>query len=206
MRATVDRDLWARWFESITAHVSETKIRIKTRDDLKRERRPVNPRTHKCWGWMPGGIVVAMLTPMHGVNAGTLLRTCEAAGACFVIPHYPWVPEALRRGYTGSQRGPVHWAKPNSVEWLRRERQRTGDERVTIIGVELADEAVRLADLPVRGEHRSIIVLGHEQDGIPPEMLGMLDVVVEIPMVGAGTTLNVAVAGSLVLYKLAGLI
>jgi tRNA (guanosine-2'-O-)-methyltransferase len=30
--------------------------------------------------------------------------------------------------------------------------------------------------------------------------------VVEIPMVGSGLSLNVAVAGSLVLYKLAGLI
>jgi len=29
--------------------------------------------------------------------------------------------------------------------------------------------------------------------------------VIEIPMMGVGTSLNVAVAGSLVLYKLAGL-
>jgi tRNA (guanosine-2'-O-)-methyltransferase len=34
----------------------------------------------------------------------------------------------------------------------------------------------------------------------------MLDVAVEIPMVGAGHSLNVAVAGSLILYKLAGLL
>ena len=32
-----------------------------------------------------------------------------------------------------------------------------------------------------------------------------LDGAVEIPMIGTGTSLNVAVAGSLVLYKLAGL-
>ena len=34
----------------------------------------------------------------------------------------------------------------------------------------------------------------------------MMDTVVEIPMVGRGHSLNVAVAGSLVLYKLAGLL
>jgi tRNA (guanosine-2'-O-)-methyltransferase len=49
-------------------------------------------------------------------------------------------------------------------------------------------------------------VLGHERDGIPPDALDLLDEVVEIPMLGTGTTLNVAVAGSLVLYKLAGLV
>ena len=47
-------------------------------------------------------------------------------------------------------------------------------------------------------------MLGHEQTGIPPEALDLLDAVVEIPMVGSGASLNVAVAGSLVLYRLAG--
>jgi tRNA C32,U32 (ribose-2'-O)-methylase TrmJ len=47
-------------------------------------------------------------------------------------------------------------------------------------------------------------VLGHEQTGIPPEAVDLLDVAVEIPMVGSGASLNVAVAGSLVLYRLAG--
>jgi tRNA (guanosine-2'-O-)-methyltransferase len=74
-----------------------------------------------------------------------------------------------------------------------------------VVGVELADEAVRLADLaPARD--RTVIVLGHEQSGVPPEAMDLVDIVVEIPMVGTGSTLNVAVAGSLVLYKLAGLI
>ena len=50
-----------------------------------------------------------------------------------------------------------------------------------------------------------MIVLGNEGSGIPPEGLERLDVAVEIPMVGTGHSLNVAVAGSLVLYKLAGL-
>jgi len=49
-------------------------------------------------------------------------------------------------------------------------------------------------------------VLGHEQTGIPSEAVELLDVAVEIPMVGSGASLNVAVAGSLVLYRLAGLI
>jgi tRNA C32,U32 (ribose-2'-O)-methylase TrmJ len=45
---------------------------------------------------------------------------------------------------------------------------------------------------------------GHERDGIPDEAMELVDVAVEIPMVGWGASLNVAVAGSLVLYRLAG--
>ena len=39
-----------------------------------------------------------------------------------------------------------------------------------------------------------------------PDDRYLLDVAVEIPMVGSGASLNVAVAGSLVRYRLAGLI
>lgn len=73
------------------------------------------------------------------------------------------------------------------------------------MGVELADEAIRLGDLkPARG--RTVVLLGHEQTGIPPEAMELVDLAVEIPMVGSGTSLNVAVAGTLALYRLAGLI
>lgn len=74
-----------------------------------------------------------------------------------------------------------------------------------MIGVELADEAIRLGDLPA-ARQRTIAVLGHEGTGIPPEAVELLDLAVEIPMIGTGKSLNVAVAGSLVLYRLAGMI
>jgi tRNA (guanosine-2'-O-)-methyltransferase len=93
----------------------------------------------------------------------------------------------------------VHWTGRDASQWLR--EQRSAGSR--IIGIELADEAVRLADLPA-ARQRTIAVLGHEQSGIPPEAIDLLDVAVEIPMIGTGASLNVAVAGSLVLYRLAG--
>lgn len=51
---------------------------------------------------------------------------------------------------------------------------------------------------------RTIVVLGHEHNGIPDEAMELVDVAVEIPMIGTGASLDVAVAGSLVLYRLAG--
>jgi tRNA (guanosine-2'-O-)-methyltransferase len=144
---------------------------------------------------------VAPLWPLHGVNLGTLLRTCDAVGACMAVPRLPWVPEALARGNTLRHPSCVHWTGRDVTRWLS--EQRSAGSRV--IGVELADEAVRLADLPP-ARQRTIAVLGHEQTGIPAEALDLLDAVVEIPMIGTGASLNVAVAGSLVLYRLAGFI
>ena len=107
--------------------------------------------------------------------------------------------QALARGNTLRRPSCVHWVR-DPLDWLAAERARGS----WVLGVELADEAVRLVQLPL-APRRTIAVLGHEQHGIPPEALDLLDGAVEIPMIGTGTSLNVAVAGSLVLYKLAGL-
>ena len=52
---------------------------------------------------------------------------------------------------------------------------------------------------------RTLVLLGHETAGLPAEHVEAADVCVEIPMIGVGASLNVAVAGSLVPYRLAGL-
>ncbi|MBF6181685.1 tRNA (guanosine(18)-2'-O)-methyltransferase [Nocardia otitidiscaviarum] len=170
-----------------------TAARLRTRRELRTQRRP---RAHGCWNHL----IAAPLWPKHGVNLGTLLRTCDATGACLAVPRLPWVPEALERGNTLRHRQCVHWVSGRADRWL--DRQRTGG--ATILGVELTDESIRLADLPA-ARRRTVVVLGNEGYGIPPEGLDHLDTAVEIPMVGTGASLNVAVAGSLVLYKLAGL-
>jgi tRNA (guanosine-2'-O-)-methyltransferase len=163
---------------------------VSTRRDLKNARRR---RTHPCWDHL----IAAPLWPLHGANLGTLLRTCDAVGACLAVPRHPWVPEALARGNTLRGRSCVHWVN-DPLRWL------AGQQDTHVLGVELAEDAVRLADLPI-ARRRTVAVLGHEQSGIPPEALDLLEEVVEIPMIGAGASLNVAVAGSLVLYKLAGM-
>jgi tRNA (guanosine-2'-O-)-methyltransferase len=130
---------------------------------------------------------------------GTLLRTCDAVGACLAVPRLPWVPDALARGNTLRRRPCIHWTGRDVIGWLAKQRAAGS----WVVGVELADEAVRLADLPA-ARLRTVAVLGHEQSGIPPEAAELLDIAVEIPMIGTGASLNVAVAGSLVLYRLAG--
>lgn len=170
-------------------------IRVRSPKDLKHQRRR---RSHACWDHL----LIAPLWPMHEANLGTLLRTCDAVGACLAVPKLPWVAEALARGNTLRRRTCVHWTGHDPIRWLIDQKARAG---TSIVGVELTDESIRLADLPP-ARTRTIAVLGHERTGIPPEALDQLDAAVEIPMIGTGASLNVAVAGSLVLYRLAGLL
>ncbi len=135
-------------------------------------------------------------------NLGTLLRTCDAVGACIAVPDTPHYRKAGGRGDTlGPGRQPcVHWVTCGKERWI--ERQRACGWR--IVAVELAEGAIALPRLePAR--QRSVILLGHEWHGVPEEQVDAADVCVEIPMVGSGASLNVAVAGSLVLYRLAGM-
>ncbi len=61
----------------------------------------------------------------------------------------------------------------------------------------------RLADHGIaRPEEKAILVLGEEVNGIPPEILGKLDVLLEIPMKGQKESFNVSVAAGVALYEL----
>jgi tRNA (guanosine-2'-O-)-methyltransferase len=163
--------------------------------DIQRRRRQ---RQHKCWDHL----VVAPLWVAFQANLGTLLRTCDAVGACIAVPDSDHYRNALARGDTlGPGRHPcIHWVRTSKERWI--EQQRADGWR--IVAVELAEGAVALPRLEP-ANRRSVVLLGHEHHGVPEEQVDAADLCVEIPMVGTGASLNVAVAGSLVLYRLAGL-
>jgi tRNA (guanosine-2'-O-)-methyltransferase len=180
-------------------HLEDARPRLvtpgaKTRPrDLRRTRRR---RQHGCWDHL----IAAPLWVAYEANLGTLLRTCDAVGACMAVPNTPHYWDALDRGDTLPRRPHLHWLDQSKLAWIESERARGS----VVVAVELAEDATPLTRLdPAR--RRTVVLLGHERRGIPPEAWQLLDEVVEIPMVGRGAGLNVAVAGSLVLYRLAGL-
>lgn len=161
--------------------------------DLRRARRD---RRHSCWGHL----VVAPLWVAYEANLGTLLRTCDATGACLAAPRTPHYRKALAKGDTLARRPCIHWVTIGRERWVG-EQQANGWR---VAAVELAADAVALPRLEPAREP-TLVLLGHERYGVPAELVETADVCVEIPMVGMGASLNVAVAGSLVLYRLAGL-
>lgn len=138
----------------------------------------------------------------YRANLGTLLRTCDAAGACLAALDTPHYRDALTIGDTlGRARRPcIHWVRADRHRWVH-DRQADGWR---VVAVELADGATPLTQLgPAKA--RSVLLLGHERHGVPDDLVETADECLEIPMVGRGASLNVAVAGSLVVYRLAGL-
>jgi tRNA G18 (ribose-2'-O)-methylase SpoU len=84
--------------------------------------------------------------------------------------------------------------------WINKQR----DDRWRIVVVELAEGTTALPRVrPAR--ERTVVLLGHEITGVPEEHVDAADLCIEIPTIGIGAGLNVAVAGSLVLYRLGGL-
>lgn len=147
-----------------------------------------------------GMLIVAPLWVAFGANLGTLMRTCDALGACIAVPRTAHYKEALSKGDTLPQRPCIHWVGPTKEAWIERSRA----EGYRIVAVELAEDSTPLPRLgPAR--EPTVLLLGHEFFGVPDDVLEDVDECVEIPMTGVGASLNVAVAGSLVLYRLAGL-
>ena len=116
------------------------------------------------------------------------------------VPKTAYYRRALDKGDTLPRRPHMHWIRSGKEAWVR--KQRSAGRR--IIAVEIADDALPLTLLDPAREP-TVLLLGHERHGLPDEVLDLADDVIEIPMVGRGASLNVAVAGSLVLYRLAGL-
>jgi len=146
-------------------------------------------------------LIVAPLWVAYEVNLGTLLRSCDAVGACMAVPNTGHYQRSLNRGDTLQGRRPhIHWVRPNREAWIK--RKRTDGWR--FVAAELALNSTPLPEL-TPAVTPTILLLGNEREGIPDSILSEVDESVEIPMSGWGGSLNVAVAGSLVLYRLAGM-
>lgn len=165
-------------------------LTLKSSDLLRSHRRRIPVRRSP--------IVVACLWPKTGENLGTIARTCDAVGATMVIPEGALAARALRKGNTIGVHNTLYETVADPMVWLAA----CGMYRVAI---ELAHgstpiDAIRQVVTP------TVIVVGHENHGVPNEALAWCQQAVEIPMSGVGNSLNVAVAASLLIYKMAGLL
>ncbi len=68
-----------------------------------------------------------------------------------------------------------------------------------LVGLEQATGSCSLYEFSF--PRRTALLLGHERNGIPPELLEVLNAVVEIPVYGQPFSYNVATAASLAIYE-----
>lgn len=132
-------------------------------------------------------------------NAGTLLRSAEAAGAAGVVccgdtvdVHSPKVARASAGAIFGVPLVVEGDPVPVLDALGAHERRRYGT-------------AARGGEPPARLDLSGgpVVVVGNEAHGLPSQLTGRLDGCITIPMGGAAESLNVAVAGSVVLFEAA---
>lgn len=80
-------------------------------------------------------------------------------------------------------------------QWLLGKRK----EGYAILGLEQTSEAVPLPDY--KFEKKTIMLLGGEREGIPPDLLNLLDHALVIPQLGVIRSLNAHVSASIALYE-----
>lgn len=131
-------------------------------------------------------------------NFGALLRTAEIIGVHGVI-----IPEHRQASVTGQVRkasaGAVDFMNVAQVTNLSRTIEELKKENIWIVGVEEAPKAIPYN----KGDYTIPIafVVGSEVDGLRRLTRDKCDYMVQLPMWGKTPSLNVSVAGSIVLYE-----
>ncbi len=130
-------------------------------------------------------------------NLGTLFRTAEAAGAGGILMDRetvdPYSPKVLRATMGGIFRVPFRVA-----EDLKKEAEALREQGYCLYAAHLkGQEAFDRTAYPAR----CAFMLGNEGNGLSEELTALADSLIRIPMEGQAESLNVAVAGALLLYE-----
>jgi TrmH family RNA methyltransferase len=148
---------------------------------------------------LDAGVVLVLAGIADPGNAGTLIRSAEAAGAAGVILTRgsvdPFSPKALRAS-AGAALGLA------VVE---------GGDPSVVLDQLAGSGARRLGAVAGAGEPydaavftgRLALVVGHEAHGLDDAAMAAVDGLVHVPMAGKVESLNVGVAGSVLLFEIA---
>ncbi|KAI9979383.1 hypothetical protein PInf_030752 [Phytophthora infestans] len=135
-------------------------------------------------------------------NLAGLARTCEIFNAQkLVVPNLRMTQQDVtfvNVSATAHKWMPLEEVRPQGDD-LRRALVRWKREGYTIVAVEQTASSVSLASYTL--PRKMVLVLGREKEGIPVEVLQLVDVCVEIPQFGLVRSLNVHVSGALVLWE-----
>jgi tRNA G18 (ribose-2'-O)-methylase SpoU len=145
-------------------------------------------------GLRPMAIAAWNITKEH--NVGSLVRTAHAAAAeeVVLVGEREWNVEAARTSELFTT-----VTKLRDAAAFHRYRE---EKRWDLVAVELDARAVNLFDAEY--PERPCFLLGAELGGIPADLLDEAKLVVQIPQWGLVPSLNLAVAGSIVLYDFLG--
>jgi len=147
----------------------------------------------------PNALLLVLDSLQDPQNLGTLLRTAEAAGVTGVI-----LPEHRAVGVTpavvNASAGAVEHLQIAVVPNLVRAVEAAKAAGAWVIAAEAEMDATPLARADLTGP--LVLVVGSEGQGVGRLLKESCDLVVRIPLIGRVGSLNVATAGSILLYEI----
>ncbi len=151
----------------------------------------LQPASAACW--------VALQAVRDPGNLGTIIRTADAAGCGGVILVGeccdPYSVEGVRATMGSIFAVPIY--KATVIEFMAWRKSWPG----SVVG------ALLTATVDYRAaEYRkpALILMGNEQQGLPPDLAAVCDVNVKIPMRGRADSLNLSVATGIMIYAATG--
>jgi tRNA G18 (ribose-2'-O)-methylase SpoU len=143
-------------------------------------------------------IIVASLIDKLPNLAG-LARTCEVFRASkLVLQDASITKNPLFASISVSAE---HWVPIEQVSpvvlapWLKKK----ATEGYTLVGLEQTAESTRLQEF--KFPKKTVLLLGAEKEGVPADLLQLLDATVEIPQLGVVRSLNVHVSAAIGMYE-----
>jgi TrmH family RNA methyltransferase len=140
----------------------------------------------------------ALVSPQDPGNVGTILRTLDAVGAdaLFLLDGgvEPFHPTAVR-----ASMGAMFWI-PFIESTFSEFRAWAHKKKLPLIGTSAHGDVEYHTLVP---ELPWVLVLGNEQKGLSNEQTAACDVSVAVPMRGRASSLNLAVAAGVLLYRFA---
>lgn len=143
------------------------------------------------------GLIVVCYQLQDPGNLGTIIRTAEAAGASGVVIVSPSVdpynPKAVRASMGSILRLPIATVS-DLPAFILQARKRSFQTVATVL---TGDKLHYDVDFLMP----TVVILGQEGSGLPPELISGIDRQVRIPMAQTIESLNVATAAGVMLYE-----
>jgi len=139
-------------------------------------------------------------------NVGSLFRTADAVGIkhIYIVGYTPTPLDRFgkpQKDIAKTALGAEQTVSWEYVKTLAPLLAKLKKQDYCIVAIEQAQNSLDYKKVNVKSE-KTVCILGNEVNGLTPSILKKVDIVAEIPMKGMKESLNVAVAGGVVLFRL----
>lgn len=153
----------------------------------------------------PSQLSLILLDIRSVQNAASLFRTADCAGISKIYLVGTTPSPIDRFGRARGDFSKISLGAEKAVEYeyapeIHPLLEKLKEEGCEIVAIEQDERSVDYKEYEARD--KTALILGNEVEGVSKEVLGKCDAILEIPMMGQKESLNVSVAGAIVLFRI----